>query len=487
MTSTGTTNTEASNTVAPSALEGLREILGDRVVFDESVRGEFKTDFGRIVERVPGCIVRCESSEEVARVVLYCRENSIPIVGRGQGHTQTGQSTTAGGVVVDTSSIKTIYEIDEVGLTANCGAGLPWRELVETTVPMGLVPRVLTNNLNVTLAGTTSVAGLGVASYRYGTQADNAVELEVVTGTGDIVVCSRDRNRELFDAVRCTLGQFGIITRVKTRLRRCKPKVRMYHLLYDDLGQFMKDSEMVMDPNDRRFHTLESRCAPCPIFIKRIGEGMKLREGAQVYAYWTYPMFLTVEYDEGEEPDDEALLENLTYHRHLRTDEYTQLEFCCRLDPVFELWHRTGNWAMAHPWMESVLPWDKAQEFIEMALDNLPPQALGPAGHILLWPSRGDTSDVPYFMHPGGDHVMGWGILPAVPHQYLDEALPSLDMASELSIGYGGKRYLSGYITFDTEEKWAAHYGDQWAEICALKKRFDPEGIMNPGFIVFPS
>ncbi len=306
-----------------SALAGLTEILGDRISFDETDRGNFRTDFGRIVNRMPGCIARCTSSEEVAQVVRFCRENGVPVVGRGQGHTQTGQSTTDGGVLLDTSSMKTIYEIDEDGLTANCGGGLPWRDLVEHTVPLGLVPRVLTNNLNVTLAGTTSVAGLGVASYRYGTQADNAVELEVVTGTGDIVVCSRQRNRELFDAVRCGLGQFGIITRVKTRLRRCKPNVRMYHLLYDDLGAFMRDAELIMNPNDKRFHTLESRCAPCPIFMKRIGPGMKLREGAQLYAHWTYPMFLTVEYDEGEEPDDDALLRDLEYYKFLRTDEYS--------------------------------------------------------------------------------------------------------------------------------------------------------------------
>jgi len=469
-----------------TAILALKQQLGDKLHLDESVRGEFCTDFGKLKHRPPGAVARCTSTAEVALVVRHCRQHGVPVASRGLGHTQSGQSTTEGGVVVDMcGGMSEIYSIDHDTLTADCGGGTPWRDLVEATVPQGLVPRVLTNNLNVTLAGTTSVAGLGVASYRYGTQADNAVELEVVLGTGEVVTCSRQHNSEVFDALRCSLGQFGIITRVKTRLRKCKPKVRMYHLLYDELGDFMQDAEAVMNPDDRRFHTLESRCAPCPIFMKRIGEGMKLREGCQLYAYWTYPMFLTVEYDEGEEPNDAELLEGLSFHRHLRTDEYTQLEFCCRLDPVFEIWHMSGNWEMAHPWMETVLPWDKAQEFIEFALDNLPPQALGPAGHILLWPSRGDTSDVPLFMHPGGDHVMGWGILPAVPEKFLDQALTNLDMVSELSIGYGGKRYLSGYITFDTAEKWAGHFGDKWPVICAAKKKFDPDGILNPGFIQY--
>jgi cytokinin dehydrogenase len=73
-----------------------------------------------------------------------------------------------------------------------------------------------------------------------------------------------------------------------------------------------------------------------------------------------------------------------------------------------------------------------------------------------------------------------------VPSRFLQRALAQLDMASEMSILYGGKRYLSGYITFDTVEKWAHHYGDQWPRVLAAKKQFDPDGILAPGFIHYP-
>lgn len=467
------------------ALTSLQEKLGDKLVLDQDVRDQFKTDFGRIVERVPGAVARCTNADEVATVIRHCREHALPVAVRGQGHTQSGQSTTDGGVVLDTSAMQQIHEIDEEGLWAWCDGGVIWRDLVAAAVPKGLVPPVLTNNLGVSLAGTTSVAGLGVASFRYGTQADNALELEVVTGTGEVVRCSREDNRELFDAVRCGFGQFGVITRIRTKLRRCKQKVRMYHLLYDDLATFMKDAAFVMHPSNReRFHTLESRCAPCPIFTQRIGEGLHLREGMQLYAYWMYPMFLTVEYDEGEEVDDAAFLEGLSYYKHLRNEEYTQLEFCNRLIPIFELWHRSGNWDMPHPWVETTLPWEQAGELIPQVLESFPPQALGPGGHILLWPARGDSSDVPLFVHPEGENLMGFGILPAVPPQFLDEALAQLDMFHEVTVAYGGKRYLSGWIPFKTVEQWRDHFGDErWQKILAAKKRFDPDHLLNPGFI----
>jgi cytokinin dehydrogenase len=474
-----------SPTTTTEALRELKEILGDRILLDEEVRALYRSDFGRMVDHLPAAVARCSSAEDVAEVIRFCRERKIPITPRGQAHTQSGQATSDGGVLLDTAVMNTIHEIDEAGETATVGCGVVWRDLVTATLEKGLIPRVLTNNLGVQISGTLSMAGLGVASFRYGAQADNAVELQVVTGRGEIVTCSREENADLFDVVRCGLGQFGVITRAKVRLRKCKATVRKYYLLYDDLGVLMEDVKKVMDPGNPTFSSLESWCTPCLQGIKKIGEGMELGEGMQTFAQWFYPVHLTVDFDAGEEPDDKAVLTGLSPYRHVHTEDFTQYEFANRMDPVFELWRRSGYWDMAHPWMESILPWESSREFIEGVLSQTPPQALGPGGHILLWPAYTRTSDAPLFMHPEGEFVMGWGILPGVPARFLDMALTRLDMASELSIYYGGKRYLSGYITFNTAEKWAQHFGDRWPMILEAKKKFDPDGILAPGFIQY--
>jgi cytokinin dehydrogenase len=466
-------------------LTDLAAALGDRLLLSEEDRARTRSDFGRMVDRLPAAVARCRDAADVAAVVRFCRARRIPVVPRGQAHTQSGQATSDGGIVVDTSAMAAIA-IDAEGLSATCGAGVVWRDLVAAALEQGLVPPVLTNNLGVSIAGTLSMAGLGVASFRYGTQADNALELEVVTGTGEIVTCSRDVHRDLFDAVRCGLGQFGIITQAKIRLRACKPRVRKYYLLYDDLGVLMEDVQRVMRPDNPTFSSLESWCTPCLQGIKKIGEGMELGEGVQTFAAWFYPVHLTVELDaDGDGPEAGEVLAGLRYYRHVHTEDFTQHEFLSRMDPVFELWRRSGYWDMPHPWMETILPWDTARDFIEQVLAITPPQALGPGGHILLWPAYTATSDVPLFLHPGGEFVMGWGILPGVPPAFLARGLAQLDMASELSIHYGGKRYLSGYITFDSAERWAQHFGDRWPQVVAAKRKYDPDGILAPGFIVY--
>jgi FAD/FMN-containing dehydrogenase len=472
-------------TETTTSLRGLVERFPDWVTLADEERARYATDFGRWTFKTPGAVARPRTTEEVAALVRWCREHGVTITPRAQGHSQSAQSCNEGGVLLDITAMNRIHSIDGETLLADVQGGVVWRDLVAATNEVGLVPRVLTNNLGVCVAGTVSVAGIGVASFRYGLQADNVAELEVVTGTGEVVVCSREQDRDLFDVVRCGFGQFGIITRARVMLRRCKSRVRMYHLLYDDLGAFMRDAARIMDPGSQKYHSLESRSAPTLIFTRRIGDGIKLAQGMQTYAYWTYPLFLTVEYEPGETVDDEAFLDGLSFYRRLETVEYSQNEFCNRLEPIFELWQRAGAWEMAHPWMEVILPWDKAQEYIELAQSNLPPQALGAGGHVLLWPAYTRTSDAPLFMHPDQDMVMGWGILPAVPQKFLDQALSQLEMASELAIAFGGKRYLSGYITFDSAERWAAHFGDRWPMVVEAKAKFDPDNLLSPGFIKY--
>jgi len=468
-----------------SAIERLALELPGRVIFDAGIRESFQTDFGRWRYQVPAGVVRCHDAQEVAQVVRFCRANGVPIAPRSMGHTQSGQSLTPG-VLIDTTAMNRILEINAEEGWADCEAGVIWRDLVIPATQLGLVPPVLTNNLSVTISGTTSVAGLGVASFRFGSQADNAIEIECVTGDGEIHVCSRDQEPELFDMVRCGLGQIAIMTRVRTRLRKCDPMVRMYTLIYDDLGAWMADAQKVLDPRNDTFATAGGICTPAPIGFKKIGDGVRLGVGMIGRAVWLYPMFLTVEFAPGQEPDDDKVLAGLTPWRREFTQDVSMVEFARRMEPMFEAWKLSGYWEQPHPWMETTLPWDKAKEYIETVLSNLPPGALGPGGHVLLWPARTDTSQVPLFAHPPGDVVLGWGILGSVHPSKLDEMLAQLDMASELSIAYGGKRYLSGYITFDTAERWKAHFGEEtWQRLCAAKKKWDPDSILSAGFIQY--
>ncbi len=453
----------------------LQSVMSGQVLTDEAARNALASDFGHLVTRKPQAVVRPASTEDVARVIKFAAKYSLAVGTRGGGHSQSGQSL-SDQILLDMSALNKLISVDEADPLLRCQAGIKWRALVEQLASQRLSPPVLTNNLDVTVGGTLSTAGLGVASWRHGTQADNCLELEVVTGTGEIVRCSPDQNRELFDAVRAGVGQFGVITETVLKLRRHLPKYRSFYLLYDDLNVLLEDLKLVM--TDERFDYLEGWCAPCPQGFKKMG-GER-----QVFAQWFFPLHGTVEVGEGALPAPAEKLAGLKHYKHVHTEDGELPQFFARLDDLFALWKRAGYWEYTHPWMECVLPWQTTGMYIGQVLANLPPSALV-GGHVLLWPGRGQASSVPLFMRPQGEFLMGFGILPAFPKAFLELALPRLNMASQGAGMLGGKRYLSGWVDF-RENQWQAHYGAAWAKVLQLKKQFDPQGILNPGFIPYP-
>ena len=131
-------------------------------------------------------------------------------------------------------------------------AGASWRTLLQATLSYGLAPPVLTKFLGLTVGGTLSIGGVGVASLRHGAQVDQTLALQVVTGEGDVVTCS---GRSAARPVRSRARGPGPVRR-SSRARRCdwnaRPRqVREYILPYPDLQTLVEDGTRVTQ--DGRF------------------------------------------------------------------------------------------------------------------------------------------------------------------------------------------------------------------------------------------
>jgi FAD/FMN-containing dehydrogenase len=468
--------TPAPGPPVPAAdADALRSRVDGVVLVGTQAHEDFSTNFGHIHTWRPAVVVRPASPQDVLETLAWAREREMTVSTRGAAHSQSELAISRGGVLLDMKSMGRILEMDEAARTITVEAGAIWRDVVGRAWRHGLVPPVLTNNLSVTVGGTLSIAGVGVASFKYGAQTDNVEELEVATVDGSVHRCSRTNDPELFWGVLSGLGQIGLILKAKLRLRRAKPMTRTYYLLYDDLGRFFEDAKKAVDSG--RWDYIESWCSPC-------GQGFKWVGGArQIFARWFFPCHLTVEFDPGSPPDDARMLEGLRPYDNLLADDLPTHEFVNRLIPLFDIWKKLGTWEHIHPWTEVVLPWSTAAEFMESILPDLPP-GVAVGGHVIVWPARSSVSEVPLFMHPREEYLVGFGILPAVPPRLWETMRPRLQAASDLSIALGGKRYLSGYIEF-TREQWRQHFGDQWERFSSLKRRYDPEGRLNPGFIPF--
>ena len=98
----------------------------------------------------------------------------------------------------------------------------------------------------LTVGGTLSVGGTGETGYRHGAQVDNVLELDVVTGAGELLTCSLERNRELFEMTLAGLGQCGIIARARLRLVPAGNFVAPRTLTYDNVEDFISDQAQLI-------------------------------------------------------------------------------------------------------------------------------------------------------------------------------------------------------------------------------------------------
>jgi cytokinin dehydrogenase len=453
----------------------LSPSLAGRVLTQEEITAEHEQNYGRIFRWAPRLVVRPQSQPDIIALIAFCRSRALHLTTRGSAHSQSQLAISPGEVLVEMQSMNRIGTVDEANLTVDVEPGVIWRDLVHHLAKRDLVPPVLTNNLGVTVGGTLSMAGIGVASFRYGSQGDNVVELDVVTGAGDVVTCSPEREDDLFWGVIAGLGSFGVITRARLRLRRMKPMTRTYYLLYDDVRVFLEDARLAMDSG--KWDHLESWGAPCAQGTRPVGGAR------QVFAKWFYPFHLTVEYDPGSPPDDAAMLSGLRPYDNLYTDDCPTIEFLERMIPIFDLWKKAGTWEFIHPWIECILPWETAADCIEQVLADTPP-GIQVGGHVLLWPAKGTTSRSKNFMVPSGENLVGFGLLPAIPQRFWAETRERLENVSRMMLMFGAKRYLSGWVNF-TPDEWKEHFGERWSDLVALKRRYDPDAILNPGFLPF--
>ncbi|PNG23850.1 FAD-linked oxidase [Streptomyces cahuitamycinicus] len=342
-------------------IPSLRGVLSTRDADLDAVA----RDFGNRVHHRPLAVLRPADPADVAAVVRFGRDCGLAVVPRGAGHSVDGQAQAKDGIVVDLSSLAAVHELGPDWIRVEAGAR--WSAVVAATLPCGLAPPVLPDYLELSVGGTLSVGGLGGASHQYGCVADNVLELEVVTPEGTLLTCSPTRNAELFDAVRASQGQHGIMTGVTLALTEARSTARRYLLGYRDLGAFLADQQRLTE--DRRFDHVA---------------GQARHEGPG----WLFVLEAMKAFVPPNEPDDRDLLDHLAYQRGTEVIETTGYEaFLQRLAPFEASMRALGSWQRhPHPRCNVLLPGRHAEVIISETLDNLPPEDLGVGGSVLIYP-----------------------------------------------------------------------------------------------------
>jgi hypothetical protein len=210
--------------------------------------GVYATDAGGIAYGLPHGVVLARSAGQISLLLRAAQTHRVPVTVRGGGLTTEGESVAFGGVLLDMTGMSRVMHIDEAALTVRTEAGIYWHGLAEELRRANLDYLSAPLNLTSSVGGTLGVGGIDANSARLGCSADQALSLQVVTPTGDIVECSDSENQELFQRVILGYGQFGVITEATLSVRPYTP-LRMYYYHYSSLRVAIEDLQL-LDQND---------------------------------------------------------------------------------------------------------------------------------------------------------------------------------------------------------------------------------------------
>jgi FAD/FMN-containing dehydrogenase len=131
------------------------------------------------------------------------------------------------GRAIDVSPLRRILEIDPVGRTCTVEPGVTFAELVPATLAHGLLPPVVPELEGITVGGAVAGCSVESMSFRHGGFHDSALEYEVVTGAGEVLTLSPDREPDLFHMIHGSYGTLGVLTKITFRLVPAKPYVQL--------------------------------------------------------------------------------------------------------------------------------------------------------------------------------------------------------------------------------------------------------------------
>ncbi|WP_134766164.1 FAD-binding oxidoreductase [Nocardioides sp. 1609] len=139
---------------------------------------------------------------------------------------------------LDVSGLDGVIEVDPVARTAEVQGMCTYEDLVDATLPHGLIPLVVPQLRTITLGGAVSGLGIESTSFRNGLPHESVLEMDVFTGAGTVVTTRP--GDDLFDAFPNSYGSLGYATRLRIELEAVPAYVALRHVRFDDAGLLAK-------------------------------------------------------------------------------------------------------------------------------------------------------------------------------------------------------------------------------------------------------
>ena len=185
-----------------------------------------KDELGALVSK-PEVLMFVQSAEEISKIMKYANENMIPVVVRGNGTGLVGGCVPLeGGIVICTSKMNKIIELDENNLTLTVEPGVLLFEIYQYVESRGYFYAPDPGEKTATIGGNISTNAGGMRAVKYGTTRDWVVGLEVVLPNGKIEQFGRKvvKDSTGYSLKNLIIGSEGTLAIVTKAILKVTPK-----------------------------------------------------------------------------------------------------------------------------------------------------------------------------------------------------------------------------------------------------------------------
>ena len=151
------------------------------------------------------------------------------------------------GAGLDVSGLDGVLAVDPHAGTADVQGMCTYQTLVDATLPFGLAPLVVPQLKTITLGGAVTGLGIESSSFRNGLPHESVRELDILTGTGELITASAEQHADLFTAFPNSYGTLGYSVRLKIDLEPVLPFVELQHVRFHQLAELVSTMDRIID------------------------------------------------------------------------------------------------------------------------------------------------------------------------------------------------------------------------------------------------
>ena len=476
-----TSDSTTSSTIDEQLRRRIAEELsghfkGDIIGPDHASYEDKRQVWNSMIDRRPGLILRCTSTEDVVAAVNVARAHDLPPSVRCGGHNVAGKGISDGGLTIDLSGLREVT-VDTERKLVHVGGGSLLGSVDAVTGPLGLiVPAGIMSETGV--GGLALGGGIGWFSRKYGLTCDNFVSLEVVLASGEVIEVSADSHPDLFWALRGGGGNFGIVTRFTFQAY--------------DFGPMMRIGVSVYEP-EHAAAALRGYASVVPTLPRSVGWHAALKHDMPAlpfvppeYVGKRLLMLISMWLDDAEDPEGAELIERLNGIGEPCIKASTVLPFGAGVQRLIDVEFEDGH----RYYTKEAHVADLADEAIDKLFDfwkDMPME-----GEVEIIGLGGAIGDVPEpdtaFSNRGYLLWLNFAMRWDDPADDADYIARTRKIVSDLAPWVGKGVYVN-MLNFDELDRVVEAFGgpEKYAKLGRLKAQYDPQNLFRINYNITPT